>query len=196
MQFFNISNGEENLTIKDNEIFIKAGEKTNFFVDGCSEYKEANAPFYYSIIEGDFIIKSKVCPEFRNVYDAGCLLIYESDERWIKLAFENTDLGYTSIISIVTNGTSDDCNGEKFEKENVWLQIVRKDDNWSFHYSEDGDTWKMVRYFRINLEKKVKVGVCAQAPMGDFCNVKFESLQISDNRYSDIRNINENKVLK
>jgi regulation of enolase protein 1 (concanavalin A-like superfamily) len=186
---FDLMNGEENLTITGNEIFIKAGGKTDFFVDGCNEYKKANAPFYYSFAEDDFIIRSKICPEFINIYDAGCLLIYESDDKWIKLAFENTDLGYTSVVSVVTNGTSDDCNGEKINQDNVWLQIIRKGENWALHYSTDGEKWKMVRYFRLDFDKQVKIGICAQSPTGDFCKVKFEYLQICDNIYSDIRNM-------
>lgn len=58
---------------------------------------------------------------------------------------------------------------------------------WSLHYSLDGHVWKMVRYFRLRLENSVKIGVSAQSPTGDFCRVKFEELQLVENRYSDIR---------
>ena len=47
-----------------------------------------NVPYYYGEIEGDFVIQSSIIPDFKDIYDAGCLLMYDNDNKWIKAEFE------------------------------------------------------------------------------------------------------------
>jgi hypothetical protein len=63
---------------------------------------------------------------------------YDTDGKWIKSAFENTDLGYPPVVSVVPNGYSGDCSGERMDYMAISLQIVRKGDDWCPHYSGDG----------------------------------------------------------
>jgi len=107
-------------------IELTAPPGTDYFIDICSDYKQCNAPFYYTNVENDFIFRCAVEPTFNTIYDAGCILVYESQNKWIKFAYENTDLGYSSVVSVITNGFSDDCNGERAENKNIFMQIVRK----------------------------------------------------------------------
>jgi uncharacterized protein len=188
---FKLMNSKENLLIIGNEVVINAGKETNYFIDISSGYKKTNAPFYYTYIEDDFTIRSKISPEFLNDCDAGCLLIYESDEKWIKLAFEKTNFGCTSIVSVVTDGKSDDSNGERINQEAVWLQIMRKGHNWALHYSIDESEWYMVRLFQLEFAKGLKIGISAQSPCGNHCKVKFQKPQISTSTFKDMRNMKE-----
>jgi len=66
---------------------------------------------------------------------------------------------------VVTNGFSDDCNGERITDNKIYLQVVRKADNWCLHYAKDKSKWKMVRYFNYALNKELKVGISAQSPL-------------------------------
>ena len=91
------------------------------------------------------------------------------------------------MVSVVTNGVSDDCNGEKMDKDEIWMQVIRKDNNFALHYSEDKENWKMVRIFKLDMNKTVKVGFSAQSPIGDGCITRFEGIEIMDNNYSNIR---------
>ncbi len=45
----------------------------------------------------------------------------------------------------------------------------------------------MVRYFDLNLNRKVSVGVIAQSPMGDGCTVEFTDFTITKNDCKDMR---------
>jgi regulation of enolase protein 1 (concanavalin A-like superfamily) len=137
--------------------------------------------------KGDFILQCEVEPEFLSTYDAGAIFVCESPGKWIKLAFENTDLGYPSIVNVVTDKVSDDCNGEKIIEKSIWLQIVRKDDHWCTHYSNDQKTWKMVRLFKLPMKKELMAGVSAQSPLGKGCKVIFRNFKIGPNTYKDIR---------
>jgi len=171
-----------------NTIELIAPEKSDFFIDNMNQIERNNAPFYYVKRKGDFILKVRVKPDFKNTYDAGGLFIFDSKKKWIKLEFEKTDIGYTSIVSVITNGTSDDCNGEKVDKNNhVFLQIMRKDDYWCLYYSIDGKSWKMVRYFKLKMKNEVKIGIVVQSPIGNGCKVLFSNFKIANNEIKNIR---------
>jgi hypothetical protein len=169
-------------------IEIEAPENCDFFIDMQSMKEFDNAPFYYEKRKGDFVMRVKVRPEFRKNYDAGGLFVYDSGKKWIKLEFELTDLGYPSIVSVVTDKVSDDCNGEPMpDRKEVWLQVARKGDNWTLHHSENGKKWKMARYFQLKMRETVKVGLEAQSPRGKGCKAEFTNLKIGDNDLKDMR---------
>lgn len=155
-----------------NELVIYAPEKTDWFNNPVPENGElsapvANAPFLYTEVEGDFVFRAKVRPNFKSVYDACALMVIQDEKLWAKAAFEKSDFGTTSAVCVVTNGISDDANGCNIEQDEVWLQIVRVGDVFCTHYSLDGETFYMVRLFHLPVEKRVKVGVEAQSPAGE-----------------------------
>ncbi len=180
-------NETENISKENDIIKIVSTGKTDFFNDILTDYKKSNAPFYYINAEDDFILRCMIKPDFKNTYDAGSLLIFQNEDKWIKFAFENTDLGYPSVVSVVTDGKSDDSNGERIAADKIYLQVVRKGDNWCLHYSLDNKSWKMVRYFSLIMDKKIKAGISAQSPLGDGCAVEFHNLELLKNDYSNIR---------
>ncbi len=173
----------------DTTFEIFAPSETDFFADPLSSYRIANAPFYAQPSDADFDASVKIEPGFGATGDAGALFVYEHDWRWFKAAFELSDLGYTSVVTVVTDGFSDDSNGERIAADAAWLRVLRRDAAWSVHYSLDGANWQMVRYFPLNLNRTVNVGVAAQSPAGNGCTVRFDSLSILENRCSDMRKV-------
>lgn len=170
----------------NNSIRIEARGSTDLFIDAQGRSRQNNAPLLCQAIEGDFRITCRLRPDFISTYDAGALVVFQDGEHWIKYAFEMTDLGYTSLVSVVTNGISDDCNGEPFH-EAVWLRITRKGNVWGLHFSADGIAWMMSRYFAFDMEPILHVGLLAQSPMGDGCVVDFSSVRIEKVSVIDVR---------
>ena len=176
---------ESRITVKDNEVVIYAPGHEDWFcdpvpdADGQPEKPVFGAPFYYTEVEGDFIISARVKPNHRSTYDACALMVIENEKLWTKLAFEASDFGTNAICCVVTNEVSDDGNGCDIAQDHVWLKIVRVGNVFSTHYSLDGENYHMVRLFRLPVPKKVKVGIEAQCPTGDggermFYDVKIE----------------------
>ena len=106
---------------------------------------------------------------------------------WAKLCFEATDIGTHAAVSVVTNGISDDANGADLEAERLWLQVVRQGDLFGMHYSLDGASWRMVRYFALPLPRQVQVGLVAQSPTGPGTSVDFHSFSVEPRRVADMR---------
>jgi uncharacterized protein len=169
-------------------IEIIAPAKCDFFVDSRTGIERADAPFCYEKATGDFVARVKVRPDFKKTYDAGGIFVLDSARKWIKLEFELTDLGYPSVVSVITDGTSDDANGERMDGvEELWLQVVRSGDYWALHHSSDGKKWKMARYFRLKMKQAVRVGLEAQSPVGAGCAVAFSGYKLSPGAVKDLR---------
>lgn len=165
-----------------------APAKCDFFIDARTGVEKADAPFCYEETVGEFTARVRVRPNFCKTYDAGGILVFDSARRWIKLAFELTDLGYPSVVSVITDGSSDDANSERMnDVEELWLQVLRSGDHWALHHSLDGRKWKMARYFRLKMKPKVKVGLEAQSPVGKGCSVAFGGWKLGPFSANDMR---------
>lgn len=179
----------------DDKIEIIAPANTDFFCPAQNECESGflpqtlcNAPFYYTEIEGDFVLKVKVSHDFEYTYDSASVMIMKDFKCWAKSCFELTDFGTHSAVSVVTNGVSDDANGCNFEGNTLWLQVCRVGNNFAFHYSLDGEQFYMTRFFTLPVEPVVKVGLVAQSPMGKGGKRVFEHLTITKGTVKNIRN--------
>jgi len=91
------------------------------------------------------------------------------------------------VVSVVTNGVSDDSNGCNIEADSVWLQVVRAGNNFAIHYSLDGEKYDMVRLFSLPVESTVKVGLEAQCPAGEGGYRYFSHLSIEKKTVRNLR---------
>ena len=178
----------------DNKIIITAPEKTDFFNGNTSEIQEgflpqilANAPFYYTEIEGNFVMRVKVSHDFKDTYDSASIMVLKDLKCWAKACYEYTDFGTHAVVSVVTNGFSDDANGCNLEGNTAWLQMCRVGNNFAFHYSIDGKNFYMMRYFTLPANPVMKVGLLAQAPIGKGGKRIYENLSIEKKTVKNIR---------
>jgi Uncharacterized conserved protein len=184
-----VMNKAEFISETKDAVEIRAPAQSDFFIDMFNpDNPKADAPFYYEKRKGDFTVRVKVCPEFKSVYDAGGIFVYGGPRKWIKHEFEMTPYGHPSVVMVVTDGVSDDCDGEAMPgREELWLQLARKGDNWALHFSEDGKKWKLGRYFQRKMRAEVRVGIEAQSPIGKGCTVAFSKYAISESAPADMR---------
>ena len=109
-----------------------------------------SAPLLYRTVEGDFIAKALVQPDLSFQWNAVAFMVHIDSSNWIKFAFENSDATGSSIVTVVTKGTSDDANGVILnEQAQVWLAIAKKGNIYSMHWSKDGKDYKMARLTKM-----------------------------------------------
>lgn len=182
--------------IEKNKIVMKAPALTDFFCGGSTTSEEGilpeslcNAPYFYTDLEGDFVLTVKVSHEFKETYDSASVMIMQDINNWAKCCFELTDFGTHAAVSVVTkNGESDDANGSDIEGQNyVWLRVCRVGRAFSFHYSKDGRNFYMTRYFLMKDVEAIKVGLLAQAPTGEGGDRIYENLSIENRTVKNIR---------
>ncbi|WP_086347551.1 DUF1349 domain-containing protein [Candidatus Enterococcus clewellii] len=178
---------ESSCVVKENELQMEATKKSDYFIHPETGESSLNAPFLYTTISGDFTIRAKVTPQFKEIYDACGLLIYDRASLWGKLCFEYTDMGVNAVVSVITDKASDDANGQSLVSDNVWLQISRKGQLFSMHYSLDGKVFRMVRYFSLPCNEEIKVGFLAQSPLGDGGSPLFQNIFLVNEPLTDMR---------
>ena len=177
------------------KIEITATPQSDFFCNGGAVSEEGitpeslcNAPYYYTEVEGDFVLQVKVSHEFRDTYDSASVMVMVDLQNWAKACFEKTDFGTHAAVSVVTKGgQSDDANGCNLEGNTAWLRVCRVGNSFSFHYSTDGEHFFMMRFFSLPAEPKVKVGLLAQAPVGKGGARIYEDLTLEHRTVKNIR---------
>ncbi len=192
MEFKWLNEGE--IRTEENKIIIKAPAQTDFFcgsIDECDEgilpESLCNAPYYYTEVEGDFVLKVKVTHDFKDTYDSASVMVMKDLSCWAKCCYELTDFGTHAAVSVVTKGSSDDANGNNLEGNTAWLQVCRVGNNFAFHYSTDGENFYMMRYFHLPADPVIKVGLLAQAPTGSGGDRIYENLSIVKEKVKNIR---------
>ncbi len=165
---------------------VTAQAKTDWFVDPNGAAHFDNAPALLFDADKDFTLSSKVTVDFKSTYDAGVLCFYQHPKSWAKLCFERSPQGSPMIVSVVTKGTSDDCNSVPMTENSIYLRISKIGGTYAFHFSSTGDFWHMVRYFALE-NALLKAGFLAQSPTGDGCKVKFSEIKLEYKTLKDIR---------
>lgn len=188
---------ESTLQEEGGKLTIDAPAQTDFFRSGTEFSSDEsaksvveNAPFYYTEVEGDFVLRVKVSHEFKDVYDAAAIMVMQDETCWAKSCYETSDFGTRAVVSVVTRGDSDDANGCNLEGDSVWLQMCRVGQYFAFHYSVDGERYDMMRYFTLPMDSTVKVGLVAQSPIGSGGPRYFEHLSIE---YRTVENMRAGK---
>jgi regulation of enolase protein 1 (concanavalin A-like superfamily) len=173
--------------LPDGGLRVLAPEKVDYFRDPRGLLSSDSAPLLWLWVEADFVARVHVRPTFGATYDAGALMVRHDETKWAKVCFESTDLGTHAVVSVVTDGLSDDANGPNLDVPDVWLQIVRRGDIFGMHYALDGVHWRMVRYFALLVPFQVQVGIVAQSPAGPGTTVDFLQFDVERRSVDDLR---------
>ena len=170
------------------ELTIEAPARTDFFIDPAGAAAKGDAPAWLTPIAAPATLRARVRPDFRGTFDAGVLMVYQAPTVWAKLCFERSPDGQPMVVSVVTHGTSDDANSSVVHAPEVWLRIGVFERSIAFHASHDGEGWDLVRHFRLgDGDAPLRIGLLAQAPIGDGCVVAFSDVDLSPGVEADIR---------
>jgi len=166
---------------------ITAGQKTDWFFDPGGSVNVLNAPALLTTVKRPCMLKALVTSEAASTFDAAVLTVYQADDYWAKLCFERSPQGQLMIVSVVTKGTSDDCNSIPINEQSVYLRLSVLEKAYAFHYSLDNSTWNLVRYFTLGERKSTEIGFLSQSPTGEGCTSTFSEIIFLPQPLSDIR---------
>ena len=185
---------ESEIRFEGDKMVIYAPAVSDFFCnngaiseEGITPESLQNAPFFYTEVEGDFVVRVQVSHSFKDTYDSATIMVMRDLNVWAKACFEKTDFDTHAVVSVVTNQTSDDANGCNIAGNEVWLQAARAGNSFAFHYSEDGANFYMMRFFNLPVEARVKVGLIAQAPQGKGGERYYKNFSIEKKTVKNIR---------
>lgn len=171
----------------DGALELGAAGKTNLFIAPDGRFARTNAPMVLFEPAGDFVFSVRVKASLREVYDVAALVLFENEGSWAKLCFENSVEKETTIVSVVTRGLSDDCNSEPVGAGSVYLGIVRRGNEFAFHWSKDGQTWRMARHFSLATTSPLKLGFAVHAVGADGVGARFSEIRYSATTSASVR---------
>ena len=164
---------ESRAEFKPDSVVLYAPPRSDYFYhDRVEDHPAAtpgasySAPFFHTRVTGDFVMRVKVSLEFKETFDSASIMVMRDLAVWAKACFERTEYKTNAAVSVVTDHVSDDANGANVEGGSLWLQAARKGDRFAFHYSADGETYFMMRYFTLPAGPEVMVGFVPQSPIG------------------------------
>lgn len=176
----------------DNVMEFRCTEGRDFFLDP-NEGKLTNATLPILLAEIDntrpFTLTAKVTPEFtpEGLYNAADLIVFANDTLWQKLCFEQDERGRHRIVSVRTQGTSDDNNHEQLTAPSVYLKLSSDTHTIASYYSLDKKEWHMVRLYENYYPAKIWIGVSSQCPKSGTCTSLFENVTFEQTNVSDFR---------
>jgi regulation of enolase protein 1 (concanavalin A-like superfamily) len=169
-------------------LVVTGGPGTDLFVDPAGTGAPPDAGRLLGLPpDGDFRLSARVTVDFQATYDAGCLLLYADETHFAKLCFEYSPQNRPTAVTVVTRGTSDDCNSFEVAGDTLWLRVLRAGPAWAFHASTDGTWWRLLRYFALDAPAPVKAGFLAQSPTGTGCTATFAEIAYSAGAPADLR---------
>lgn len=172
------------------EFAITAAPNTDWFIDPADENwnKDCAPCALFLPPDPEFLFSAKIKVPFASTFDAGTIQIRAEETIWGKLCFEFSPQGRPTVVSVVTRGKSDDCNGPSVDANEVYLRVAVTPASIAFHYSTDGNYWNMARFFTLGNHANLQVGLSAQSPCGTGCEVIFSDIHYRAGRLQDHRN--------
>lgn len=188
--FIAAEDGNGQITIDDQGATISANAQTDWFFHPDGSSLRSNVPsLYLESTAPEVSLVAKVSVGFAGTYDAGALFVQSGPDHWAKLAFELSPQAIPTIVSVVTKGTSDDCDGPRHPDDTVWLRLHVRGGIVAFHFSEDGQFWRFNRTFSLPRSPgaAIRLGLSAQAPTGEGCTAKFTEVSLRHKPLIDFR---------
>jgi regulation of enolase protein 1 (concanavalin A-like superfamily) len=166
---------------------IAAPAGSDLFNDPSGGEPMATAPRLLGPVEGDFQLSARVRCTFAGAFDAGALLLWAGERCWVKLAFEVSPQGEPMVVSVVTDGLSDDANAFVVHDGAVWLRVSRLGAACALHARLDSEGWRFVRHFALAAPDELRAGFLAQSPTGDGATARFDEIGFVPERLMDLR---------
>lgn len=177
----------ETWQLENGSLTIRAGRRTDWFIDPQGETVTHNAPALLLSAAQPCLLKTRVSLEPQSTFDAGALVLLHNAQTWGKLALEFSPQGQLMIVSVVTRGVSDDCNSVPISGNAVYLRVAKLERAYAFHYSLDAAHWHLVRYFSLGEAAPLEIGFLAQSPMGEGCSAHFSEIDYRLGLLADLR---------
>lgn len=188
-----LNGADAQVSEKNDTVTFRALPKADYFRDpNGDELTQDDAAILLTEVDNTkpFTFSAKVTPGFTptGLYHAATLFVFDNPTHWQKFAFEQDERGRHRIVTVRTQGTSDDNNHDVIEEaSSVWLKISSDTHTIASYYSLDGQTWQMVRLYKNDYPAKLFLGINSQAPQDDVCVSLFEHISLSSDNVTDFR---------
>ena len=174
-------------------VTFRAKPNADYFVDpNDGKLSQNDAAVLLTEVDNSkpFTLQGKLRTGFTpdGLYNAATFFVYTNDTLFQKFCFEQDERGNHRVVTVRTDGTSDDNNHEVFnEAEYIYYKISSDTRTIASYYSLDGKQWQMVRLYKNRYSNPLYLGICSQAPQSEECVSTFEELSLTTDNVGDFR---------
>lgn len=176
-------NEPPSVTFKDGSLITKTASETDFWQKTFLGFQMNNGHALLTKKSGDFTMETHCSFKPHSQYDQTGLIVYYSEEFWLKAPIEYDQGDITDIGAVVTNfGYSDWSIQETHPKDaEMYLKIERKgNDFFVYARPKESEKWQQLRICHLHIPEgsEIKIGLfCASAKEGGF-ESKFDYISI------------------
>jgi uncharacterized protein len=179
------------LEIGENSLSFGAGPVSDWFADPRGAAPNRDAPIgLLAASSAPLVFEALVEVDLRATFDAAGLFVFYDDDHWLKFAIERTPLGEPSLVSVATDGRSDDCNHRVLPTAAYRLRLTVDEHSVAAHACADREHWDLLRYCPHpgDATGPWRLGFTLQSPIGKGTNGSFREITIESRRIEDLRN--------
>lgn len=174
----------------ESTVQITSNANTNLFNSPGGNYNKQDAAMLLFHPDSNFIFSAKVKADLKEVYDVAALVLYQNTELWAKLCYENSVDKKATVVSVVTNGLSDDCNSAEITDDYIYYLIAKKGNELSFHCSTDNINWNLVRHFKMDFNPdELMIGFAVHCSRAEQFSAEFSDINYSNNTLNYMRKV-------
>lgn len=184
-----LNGAADHARVSDGKLTLASEAKRDNFRDPDGKLSNNTAPLLLTEVDNTkpFTLTAKITPTFLKTYDAGTLYIWVKDDLWLKMAMEMDERGQHRMVTVRTNGTSDDNDHDVITAKSIYMKISSNTKSVGFYYSLDKKTWQFVRLFKNDYPVSIWVGVSTQSPLGNGTSAVFEDVTLTHQSITDFR---------
>ncbi|MDH5832802.1 DUF1349 domain-containing protein [Luteimonas kalidii] len=190
LRFTRAANGAQELhTLEAGRLELRSPARRDNFRHPDGQQVTLTAPMLLTEIDNTrpFTFTARVRPTLHETYDAGTLYVWASGTSWLKMALERDERRLTRMVTVRTEGTSDDNNHDVVTGDAVYMKISSDATTIGFYYSPDRRQWQLVRLYRNAYPDRLWLGLSSQSPLGEGNATVFEDVALVDRAVSDFR---------
>ncbi len=174
--------------VQGTTITITADAHTDWFRDPRGAMPVANAPLaLLPELALPVVLTARVRMVGDATFDAGALYVLHDEQHWLKFALERSPQGRLTLVSVRTQGTSDDANHAAIDDNSWWLRIAVDERSVALHASADGMVWHLMRYGTRLAPSPPRLGLSAQSPTGPGMTATFSEVRVEQRRLAELR---------
>jgi regulation of enolase protein 1 (concanavalin A-like superfamily) len=190
IEFTKAINGAENhYRVNDSLLVVDGIGGSNYFISPDGMRTEATAPILLKEIDNSRPFTFTTCVESKieKIYDAGTIYIYIDNEHWLKFAFERDEKLRCRVVTVKTDGSSDDNNHDIIGQDYVYMRIASNGKQIGYYYSTNGVDWNLARIYKNNYPQKIWLGLSSQSPKPGNNPAFFGKMSLTDSYISNHR---------
>lgn len=171
--------------VEQDKIIIRPDSGSDFWQRTHYGFRNNNGHCLWTKRSGDFILTTHVKYEPKHRFDQAGLIVYFTEDFWVKCSVEHEPDAPFNLGSVVTNLGYSDWATQPFSKEIVDMEFMIKHvkQDFEIYCREYGtDCWQQLRISRLELplDTIFHVGIYACSPTECGFEAVFDSIAIDN----------------